>query len=243
VIPSLSPILFGEMKHFAHTLVLSDDTRPAIPGPALLESSTMDELLTRAAAHLGEGDIRARMSLWSIDYVHALMPLAVVGRLVLNRELPIALDDIALILDDEAMPTAIRLRDEGTFNRKRDPYLMFGPMIDGNLRPLFDAWAAHAGIASRVLWTNAANLFEAILREIEKLPLLGRRLTVNANRLLTDSHWPDGSRNPFRNPVLYRSEHPTNPRWRRVCCVRYLIPRYDYCSNCPHLLAMTRGTL
>jgi ferric iron reductase protein FhuF len=240
VIPSLKPILFGGLKDFAHTLVLSDDPRPAIPGPDLLRPATMQDLLDKAAAHLGEGDIRARMSLWCIDYVHALIPLSVVARLVLNRRLPIALDEVSLILDDDFMPSAIRIRDDGAMDWRRDPHAMFGPLIQDHLRPLFEAWSAQTGISPRVLWTNAANLYEAILRGLEKIPLAGRRLTAQADRLIHEPHWPDGSQNPFRNPVLYRRDHPTNQRWRRVCCVRYLIPRYDYCSNCPHLLAQAR---
>lgn len=236
MIPALRPINFGGLRDFSHTLVLPDDPRPGIPGPHLLDAQVMDRLLSAAAAHIGEGDLRARMSLWSIDYVHYLMPLPVVASLVLNRQLAVGLEDIELIVDDEAMPAAIRLRDGGRFRLGRDPYVNFAPMIRGHLEPLFAAWAAFSGLSPRVFWANAGNLYEAIVSGLERTPVLPSRLTRRARHLISDEQWPDGWRNPLRNPVLYRPDRPNMQRWRRVCCVRYLIPRYNYCSNCPHRL-------
>ena len=241
MIPSLTPIFIGELADYAHTLVLAGDPRPAIPGTALTDPEIFAPILERAAAHIGEGDIRARMSLWCIDYVHYLMPLTIVASLMLNRQLPVALDEIGVILDDEFMPAAIRLPHDGIIAAERDPYVNFGPMIRGHLQPLFAAWAALSGIAPRVLWTNAGNLYEAVLRGLEQLPEAPPGATAEANRMVSESHWPDGWRNPFHNPVVYRPDHPATQRWRRVCCVRYLIPRYNYCSNCPHLLAGSAG--
>jgi ferric iron reductase protein FhuF len=237
VIPSLASLFIGDLAPYAGTLVLADDPRPAIPGPELMNPGTLDTLMIAAAAHLGEGDRRALMSLWCIEYVHVLMPVVVVATLLLNRQLPLALADIALILDEEEIPGAIRLPDEGCVSQTDDPFVNFSTLIRSNLEPLFDAWAAYSGVSQRVLWTNAANLFEAILRGLQRLPNVPPEALAPAERLVTDSHWPDGRRNPFRQPVIYRPDHPTTHRWRRVCCVRYLIPRYDYCSNCPHLLA------
>jgi len=237
VIPSLAPLFSGELAAYAETLVLADDPRPAIAGADLTDPSMLGDLMRTAAAHIGDGDLRAQMSLWCIDYVHILMPVAVVANLILNKQMPLRLEDIAVILDDEGMPEAIRIRDDGIFNETQDAFAAFAPMIRGNLQPLIEAWSAFSGIAPRVLWTNAANLYEAILRGLEQFPHVPPGVIAEGERLITSSEWPDGWRNPFRRPVIYRPDHPTTQRWRRICCVRYLIPRYDYCSNCPHLLA------
>lgn len=239
MIPSLAPIFSGELAPYAKTLVSAHDPRPAIAGTDLTKPSVLDDIMRLAAAHIGDGDLRAQMSLWCIDYVHVLMPVTVVANLVLNRQMPLKLEDIAVILDDEGMPEAIRLCDDGITNETRDAFAAFDPMIRGNLQPLIEAWSAYSGISPRVLWTNAANLYEAILRGMEKLPDVSPGVIAEAERLITSSHWPDHWRNPFLRPVVYRPDHPTTRRWRRICCVRYLIPRYKYCSNCPHLLAMT----
>jgi ferric iron reductase protein FhuF len=237
VIPSLAPILVGELAPYAGTLVLADDPRPCIPAIALTDPTTLDRLLDEAAEHIGAGDRRAQISLFCIEYVHVLMPVAVVAGLVLGRTLPLRLEDISVILDDEHMPAAIRLPHDGSTCTEQNAFARFHDMIRGNLRPLIDAWAACSGVAPRVLWTNSANLYEAILRGMEKLPGVPPELIAAADELTTSAAWPDGWRNPFASPVFYRPEHPENQRWRRVCCVRYLIPAYDYCSNCPHLLA------
>ena len=237
VIPWLAPIITGELKAFAHTLAPADDLRPSIPAAAFLDPATMDRLLDASAEYLGAGDRRAQTSLWCIEYVHALMPLPVVASLRLGRALPLRLEDVSVILDEEHLPSTVRLRDDGGPCTDRDPFARFDGMIRGNLEPLIDAWAAYSGISPRVLWTNAANLYEAIMRYMEKQPHAPREVIAEADMLITRTQWPDGRRNPFARPVLYRPEHPSNQRWRRVCCVRYLIPAHQYCSNCPHLLA------
>jgi ferric iron reductase protein FhuF len=237
VIASLAPILTGDLALFAHTLVLGDDPRPCIPAVELTRPETLDRLLDEAADHIGAGDRRAQTSLLCIEYVHALIPVAMVASLVLDRALPLRLEEISVILDDEHMPATIRLRHDGTDCAGQDVFARFEDMIRGNLKPLIEAWAAYSGVSPRVLWTNAANLYEAVMRGMERKPGIPPGLIAAADELTTRQEWPDGWRNPFAHPVFYRPDHPDNPRWRRVCCVRYLIPRYDYCSNCPHLLA------
>jgi ferric iron reductase protein FhuF len=240
VIASLAPILVGDLTLFAHTLVLGDDPRPWIPAVELTRPETLDRLLDQAAVHIGGGDRRAQISLLCIEYVHALMPLPVVASLLLDRALPLRLEDISVILDDEHMPYAVRLRHDGTDCAGQDVFARFHDMIRGNLKPLIEAWAGYSGVSPRVLWTNAANLYEAILRGMERMPGTPPGLIAAADPLTTRREWPDGWRNPFAQPVFYRPDHPENQRWRRVCCVRTLIPIYDYCSNCPHLLAGQR---
>ena len=192
MIPSLAPLFSGELAAYAETLVLADDPRPAIAGADLTDPAIMGDMMRTAAAHIRDGDLRAQMSLWCIDYVHILMPVAVVANLVLNRQMPLRLEDIAVILDDEGMPEAIRIRDDGIFNETQDAFAAFAPMIRGNLQPLIEAWSAFSGIAPRVLWTNAANLYEAILRGLEQLPHIPPRVIAEGERLITSSEWPDG---------------------------------------------------
>ncbi|HDZ38600.1 MAG TPA: hypothetical protein ENH62_09990 [Marinobacter sp.] len=45
----------------------------------------------------------------------------------------------------------------------------------------------------------------------------------------------DGRRNPLFQPVNYliATTGEGHDRRRRLCCIRYLIPELDYCSNCP----------
>ncbi|WP_088348075.1 MULTISPECIES: siderophore-iron reductase FhuF [Rhodomicrobium] len=240
MIPSLAPIFVDGLAPYRDTLVLPGDPRDAIEGRALFAPATLDRMMDHAAEHFGAGDRRALASLWAIDYVHVLMPGVVVAGLLLGRTLPVALDEIALILDDEKMPGAIRLPHDGAVTAPADAFTRFDGLVRGHLEPAFDALAAYSGVSPRVLWTNAANLYEAIVRALEQKPGTPADLIAAADLLVTGRAWPDGGRNHFHRPVFYSDAVPDNPRWRRVCCVRYLIPSYDYCSNCPHLLADLR---
>ncbi len=237
MIQALSAIFTGELEPFAGTLVLPTDPRPAIAGPELIKPRTLDRIMPSAAKHLGEGDIRAQISLWFIDYVHVLMPVTVVANLVLNRRLTVRLDEVAVILDEEAMPEAIRLPHDGIVAAPENAFRRFEDLVHGHLLPLVEALSAYSGLSPRVLWTSAANLYEAIIRSLEQWPHMPSATIAEGNTLITSADWPDGRRNPFYRPVLYSDAHAGTKRWRRVCCVRYLISRYDYCSNCPHLLA------
>lgn len=236
MISALAPIFHGSLEPYADTLVLPGEKPGAFPLPELIAGAALDAALDRVAAHFGGEDRRALASLFSIHYVHILMPVAVVAHLVLGRHLPVALPDLAIILDEDGLPDHFVLPREGHVDAGNDPFARFAPLIFDHLEPVFAALAARSGLSPKVLWTNAGNLFEAILRELEGKGAAPEAVAAG-DRLVAAPRWPDGRRNPFHAPVRYVEGPGGERRWRRVCCVRHLLPARTYCSNCPNLLA------
>jgi len=236
MLQSLAPIFHGPLAPYADTLVLPGEKPGAIPLPALLAPERLDEALGRVAAHFGGEDRRALASLFSIHYVHILMPVTVVAHLVMGRHLPVALADLSVVLDEDGLPDHFVLPHEGHADAGDDPFARFAPLVFDHLEPVFTALAARSGLSPKVLWTNAGNLFEAILRELEGAGMAPGAVAAG-DRLIAAPRWPDGRRNPFHAPVRYAEGPGGWRRWRRVCCVRYLLPERGYCSNCPHVLA------
>lgn len=236
MIPALAPIFHGPLEPYADTLVLPGDKPGAFPLSELLDPARLDAALDHVAAHFGGEDRRALASLFSIHYVHILMPVVVVANLVLGHHLPVALDDLALVLDEEGLPDHFVLPHDGHADGEADPFVRFRPLVFEHLELVFAALAARSGLSTKVLWTNAANLFEAILRELEGTGQAPAAVAAG-DLLVAAPRWPGGARNPFHAPVRYEPGPGGEGRWRRVCCVRYLLPERGYCSNCPHVLA------
>ncbi|MFG1478728.1 siderophore-iron reductase FhuF [Xanthobacter sp. V4C-4] len=236
MLQSLAPLFHGALAPYADTLVLPGEKPGAIPLPALIAPARFDAALERVAAHFGGEDRRALASLFSIHYVHILMPVVVVAGLVLGRALPVAAEALSVVLDEDGLPDHFVLPHEGEDAVGGDPFSRFQPLVFDHLEPVFAALSARSGLSPKVLWTNAGNLFEAIVRELESAGGTPEAVAAG-DRLVAAPRWPDGRRNPFHAPVRYVEGPGGERRWRRVCCVRNLLPGRGYCSNCPHVLA------
>jgi ferric iron reductase protein FhuF len=239
----LAPIFHGPLAPYADTLVLPGEKPGAMPLSELIAPAGLDAALERVATHFGGDDRRVLASLFSIHYVHILMPVMVVAQLVLGRHLPVAVDALSVVLDEDGLPDHFVLPHDGHADDEGDPFVRFQPLIFDHLEPVFRALSARSGLSAKVLWTNAANLYEAILRELEGAGF-SPGVVAAGERLVNSPRWPDGRRNPFHAPVRYVEGPGGERRWRRVCCVSYLLPERGYCSNCPHVLAKakTAGT-
>lgn len=240
MIPSLAPIFEGRLEPYADTLGLPGEKEGAFPLPDLLDAARLDAALDRVARHFGGTDRRALASLFSIHYVHILMPAVVVAHLVLGRHLPVAMGGLGLVLDEEGLPDHFVLPHDGHADAESNMFARFEPLVFDHLAPVFAALSKRSGLSARVLWTNAANLFEAILRELDHVGIAPHAVAA-AHALVAEPRWPGGRRNPFHAPVRYEPGPGGEERWRRVCCVRYLLPDRSYCSNCPHVLGQAKA--
>ncbi len=203
-IPCCTPhsIFQGALEPYADTLVLPGEKTGEISLTDFLAPASLDAALARVGPHFGGTDVRALASLFIIHYVHILMPVTVVAGLLMGRSLPVAYDRVSVVLDEEGLPDHFVLPDEGHTDASPDPFVRFGPLVFDHLEPVFAAVAARSGLSPRVLWTNAANLFEAILRETEGWGLNPEAVAA-AEALVASPRWPDGRRNPFHAPVRY----------------------------------------
>lgn len=235
VIPALAPLFIADFEHYREVLVLADDPRPGVPLRTLSSAGYLGPLLTRFGTRYHVPDLRGVASIWSKYYFIKLIPPVVAASLLLDRRLPLHLDHLHVVLDDEQLPVAFKLPHEGErwAPAPADPFQRFDALIEGHLRPLIDALAGHAGVSPRVLWSNAGNYFEWLLGVLAGA-MPGADLK-DGHALLNARTTPDGRRNPMYQPVRYMSVDGQSAlkRQRRVCCVRYRVDDLPHCENCP----------
>lgn len=238
MIPALAPLFVGDFAHYRDVLVLKDDPRPSFPARNLVEPDGLAWLLLQYAPSRLEADRRALVSQWSRTYFLRLTVPTVAANLVLNLELPVGLDTMDIVLDDEGLPAAFKIPHDGHVwtSAPEGPFERFGALLDDNFAPFIESMNRQVKVSRKVLWSNAANYFEWLISAMARLPVPEPMLKDGRTLINTDRR-PDDSRNPMHAPVRYveRETSPSPLRQRRHCCIRYLLPELDLCENCPHI--------
>ncbi|WP_148253597.1 siderophore-iron reductase FhuF [Aidingimonas lacisalsi] len=231
--PCLSDLYVGPLESLAPPSIGSAPSH-ALAGGQLLDAGTLDNLLERFAAQYGHGDRRAIASLWSKWHINAVLAPTLLANLILERELPIALEETHLVLTPEGRTERLCLVHEGTPLVSRGLFARFKTLLDGHLAPLFKMLSDLSGASTRVFWSNAGNVFEHYATAIERHPQASPGIAGEAQALLESRHYPDGRRNPLYRPIRYiESQNQDVKRLRKLCCLRYLLPEIGYCGNCP----------
>lgn len=228
--------LAAELSHLRGTLLVDAGDRPTVPALDLTRGAVTGEILERFGARYPGGDPRAVASLWSQWYFGALVPGAVVLGVLGERILPLALEEVELIVDEEtARPTGFRLPDGGTTAPGADVFRRFEPLVWGHLAPFVEAFAAETGLGEGTLWCNAGRPLQWILDEIEsRNEGSGAAVTDVRDALLGLERWPDGRPNALSGTVGYVEEAGDRRPRRRICCLRYLLPGVAGCGSlCP----------
>lgn len=233
MIPAFASLFSGDLAIYGDRFVLSADRAPSAPGRDLADAGRLSQLLSEfAAARYPGGDRRAIASLWAKHHFAALLPPFLAIALIAERDVDLDLDAIGCSFAADGVTAQLHLRDTGRPASPADAFARFTPLIDGHLEPLVKALAAAAGVSRKVLWSNAGNMFEFVVRRIAHA--IGERQPVaDALTLMAAKYLPDGRPNPLYAPVRYEDRSGVSERIRRVCCIRYLIPDLGYCSTCP----------
>jgi len=235
MIPALAPLFSEDFAHYRDVLVLESDPRPGLPLRKLLTPETVDSLLTRFGAQYPDSDRRGLASIWSKYYFIKLIPPVVAASLMLDHRLPLQLDDLQLVLDEQGMPAAFKLPDPGRRwpSKPIDAFERFDDLVRGHMGPFIDTLAPLTRLSPKVLWSNAGNYFEWLLGVLAKA--MPRADLGHGYALLDAQLLPDGRRNPLYQPVRYLKVAGQDgvKRQRRVCCVRYLVGGLACCENCP----------
>ena len=239
MIPALAPLFTGPLQPFASVLRLHAEEAAVIPLGRLLEEG-LPELLEGYGGDPGL-DRRALLSVWSKYYFSRLIPPVVAASLLLRWRLPVAVDQLGLVLNEARLPAAFVLPHGGEAFAD-DHSDLLEPLVRENLRPFIEGACAQIRLSPKVLWSNAGNYLEWFAGEL-------RKVRPQPGSLPPFEHWLEqpcdaqGERNPLFKPVIY-VELPlaggverTSWQWRqrRVCCIRYRLPEEELCSNCPLL--------
>ncbi|EPC02198.1 hypothetical protein L861_15935 [Litchfieldella anticariensis FP35 = DSM 16096] len=230
---SLAQLYIGPMEALIPPL-LSEAPARALPATELLVADRLNELLDRFAAQYQHGDRRAVASLWSKWHFNALLAPALAANLLLERDLPLTLDQVQVILTPEGRTERLCLENEGTPLASLGAFTRFTTLLDRHLAPLIEMLASLSGASPRVFWSNVGNVFEYFVSAVDQHPMASPGTGEEARLLLESRQYPDGRRNPLYRPVRYiESQHSEVQRVRKLCCLRYLLPELGYCGNCP----------
>ncbi|GHE21907.1 siderophore-iron reductase FhuF [Halomonas urumqiensis] len=245
---ALSQLYIGPLQGLAPPRV------SAIPGPGteaahdLLDPLRLASRLEHVGAQHANGDRRAVASLWSKWHFSGLMAHGLASNLLLERDLPLALDDLHLETSPNGHTQQFILRHAGRPLAELAPHSRFATLLEGHLVPLVDALVKVSGASPKVFWSNAGNYFEYFSRALVEHPMASTGVSDSATALMESARLPDGRRNPLYRPVRYvlstDSSTVSSPprRVRRLCCIRYLIPELEVCANCPLTCRRDPGT-
>lgn len=234
MMPALSRLYCGPLEHLTPPVIGEAFPSEAILGEALLEISVLDTLLTRFATKYEGDDLRAIASLWSKWHFAIVTAPALAANLLLERDLPLALNEMAIITNEEGRTTQLALSHEGKPLGSLDAFTRFEQLLQGHVAPLVKMLAYVSGASPKVFWNNFGNYFEHFSRAAEQHPMALPGLADEALRLVEHRAYPDGRRNPVFMPVRYQIDGAGEcHRTRRLCCLRYRLPELAYCGNCP----------
>lgn len=239
MIPALAPLFTGPLEPFSTTLRLPKAGEQTVSLSRLLEHG-LPELLRRYAGS-PDLDQRALLSVWTKFYFSRLIPPVVAASLLGRWQLPVAVEQMGLVLNEAWVPEAFVLPHGGAaFDKAHVDVLQ--PLVLENLRPFIEGACAQIKLSPKVLWSNAGNYLEWFVGEL-------RKAGFTPNLLPPFEHWLEqpidaqGGRNPLFKPVIYvdlplaDGAEASSWQWRqrRACCIRYRLPGEELCSNCPLL--------
>lgn len=235
MITALAPIFAGELAAYGEKLVGEDDERDFVAGADLADPRVLGPLIERFSAQyeIADPDLRAVASMWSKWHFSTLIPPALIANLLADRALPVSIGEVGIVPGPDGRTVAIRLRDAGRPLESVAAFDRFDSLIRGHVEPVIKTLCALSGVTPRVLWSNVGNLIENLVRRMEVAVGPGHSGVAAGNALLASRLDAVGRPNPLFEPVRYLKIDGRPVRKRRVCCIRYFLPKLDYCSTCP----------
>ncbi|MGX1785272.1 siderophore-iron reductase FhuF [Bosea sp. NPDC055332] len=229
-LPSFASRFPEALAWYRDKLVLPDIGQEVVSGRDLLDGAA-ERLMARFAALYPDSDRRALVSMWSQWHFGALIIPATVAILLCDRDLPLELDRIAIVPQEAGLTSAIVIPDEGA--PRCDGGDPFARLFDDHAAPLVDLLTRQFRVSPRLLWANAAAIFEWTLQQLPADladPLALARARLRLERRLE----PSGQRNPMHEAVRYPVEQGEPIRRRKLCCLRYLLAGVADCGSlCP----------
>jgi ferric iron reductase protein FhuF len=229
MLASFAAALPESLAWYRDKLVLPGAAVEAVPGAELLEGDGCERLLARFAAVYPGCDRRALVSMWTQWHFGALLIPATAALVLCGRDLPLELGRVSIVPQESGLTAAIVMPDEGG----EPAGDLFGRLFDGHVAPLIDHLAERFRVSPRLLWTNAASIFEWTLQQLPAERLDAQALSCARLRLERQCD-ALGRRNPMLGAVSYPLENGEPVRRRKLCCLRYLLTGVADCGSlCP----------
>ncbi|GLS43229.1 siderophore-iron reductase FhuF [Methylobacterium brachythecii] len=205
----------------------------ALPLTSLRDPDVFDAMLDRFSKglDLDTTDRRALVSYWSQFYFAVLATPALTALMCLGRPLPLAFEATSLECDEAGRPACLLVPPDAVAAARPSACAAaqgLAGLMDDHLHPFVELCRAQCGIAPRVLWGNAAVIFDYVAREI------GEETALACADIASCLGWP-GARAGAGSP-LARALCPgaSGCARRRVCCLRQRLPGVASCGSlCP----------
>ncbi|PRY65255.1 ferric iron reductase protein FhuF [Vreelandella songnenensis] len=232
--PTLADCYQGQLVLFTPPLIGGTPPSGAVKASRWRNTALLEQDLSHYAARYPGGDKRAITSLWSKWHFSALTVPTIASHLLLNRDLPVELDDVHVILNEEGCTQRLWLPHEGEPMGTEAGSERFAKLIDQHWAPLIERLAAISGAAPRVFWSNAGGYLDYYVNLLAEHPDVNHE-ALEAVRALLESRHLGGQRNPLFEPVRTYTPDGSDEekRVRKLCCLRYLLDEFSVCSNCP----------
>lgn len=235
MIPELSPAFPIGLEHLARSVSLMDEGRSSVPGRCFLERDTLSAAILRLRSRYPTTSVPVLAVLWAKMYGFRLIAATLPPALLLDWQLPVALDETRMALDPkDGCATCLHIAHTGCRASSKDPFERLRSAIRHHLDPLLEAVSLHMKAPIATLRGDAAVNFHHIASEImQAAASTGRRLDCDIGRLATAKTWPDGAPNTLHAPFFPR-ESCGGREIRRTCCLYYRASGDgSFCATCP----------
>ncbi len=237
MIPALAPLFQGGFSSYGHLLRLAEPNDTAIPLSDLFDAQRLRQSLYQFRPDLKGEDERALLSIWSKYYFLRLLPPVLAANLILQRELPLSVDVLAVEVDAQGLPGVFVLPDDGQqLVASAHPLSRFEAIMRDNLQPVITAWRQALGLSPRVLWSNASRYIHWFTGELKGAGL-PEMFWAPGLALLDQPTFENGDKNPLFGAYQDRMNANTGTviTVRRTCCIRFRLPETGLCEDCPRL--------
>ncbi|MXQ14250.1 siderophore-iron reductase FhuF [Microvirga makkahensis] len=233
MIHSLAPCFTGTFVRFKDGLALPGEHPSSIPCRDLLDAGVTEGLMDRFAEVHPGGDRRALVSMWAQWHFGALIIPTTAAIVFLDRDLPVALDQVSIALHEGGQTAAIVLPDDGASQRAGGTN-RFARLFSGHVEPLIRHLADRFRVSPRMLWNNAADIFEWTLQQARADDRANPAALDEGRGLLESRASADGQGSPMGGLIKYLPHENERIRRRKLCCLRYLLPGVECCGGiCP----------
>ncbi|MCJ8145106.1 siderophore-iron reductase FhuF [Ancylobacter sp. A5.8] len=235
MIPELSSAFPAGLEHHAQSVSLIDNGRPSVPGRCFLERDTLSTALLRLRPRYPRASVPVLAVLWAKMYGFRIIAASLPPALLLDWQLPVALDEASMALDPEdGCAACLHIPHVGSRASSADPFERLQGSIRHHLDPVLEAVSLHMKAPITALRGDAAVNFHHIASEVTQAAArAGRPLGCDVGRLSTAKTWPDGKANTLHAPFLPR-ESCSGHKTRRTCCLHYRASEDgSFCATCP----------
>lgn len=231
---TLERAFIGPFSHLHGLFQLRPPAQTDMSIDEVLTEPRLDSIVASFCREYGETPRLAVLSIWSKWYFATVLPPLLSANALLDLMLQSGLQQVRLVLADDGKIGTSVITAGRRVAMLPGAEQRLAPLVDNLVAPFIDLYHRRTRVSRRVLWSNAGNLVEGVVRHLEKhgAPSLA---IAECDHFLSLARRADGTRNRLYRPVFYIDCNGERLRRRRVCCLRYLLPDGKLCCACPRL--------